>query len=406
MFTVFFEEEESSANLHPLNYFRSNVELRTGGYTLLDKWKDRMTLEDFYILTRPYLQDYTDEVLGQSWIENNADDTLWINSQIVPNLPLVEEVSTLKPDEALFDNGRLIAVKTKQREKALAFPGQYASGLRGKNTNAVWVDYPWDLVELNGAEIANDKNIFLSRISEFEKNPPGVEIVGKEDVYISSSAKIYPMVVLNAEKGPIFIENNVNILPFSYIEGPAFVGENSMLKPNTRLLNGSTLGPHCKGSGEISNSIFHSFSNKQHDGFLGNSYLSPWVNLGADTNNSNLKNNYLNVKVPINGKEIDTGLLFAGLFAGDHAKSAINTMFNTGTVLGCFANVYGADFPSKFIPNFAWGNKKPFMTYHLNKAIKTAGTVKSRRNKTISKTEEELIRHVFASTAKDNPKET
>ena len=179
-----------------------------------------------------------------------------------------------------------------------------------------------------------------------------------------------------------------------------------MVKPNSRILSGTTIGPVSKVAGEINHSIFHSFSNKQHDGFLGHSYMCPWVNLGADTNNSNLKNNYLPVKVPINSSEVNTGLQFAGLFAGDHAKSGINTMFNTGTVLGCFANVYGGDYPHKFIPNFAWGNNRPFRTYHLNKAIATARIVKERRDKQISDSEEAMIREVFELTKHERTRKT
>ena len=204
--------------------------------------------------------------------------------------------------------------------------------------------------------------------------------------------------MLDAEKGPIVIGANVRIFPNAVIEGPAFVGGGSLIKIGAKIYENTSIGPMCKVGGEVEGSILHGFANKQHDGFLGHAYLCPWVNLGADTNNSDLKNNYGSVRVTINGTEVDSGSLFVGVIMGDHAKSAINTMFNTGTVVGVGSNVFGAGFPPKYIPAFSWGGAEGIETYAIDKCIDVARKVMLRRNQTLTSAGEALLRHVFTLT--------
>jgi UDP-N-acetylglucosamine diphosphorylase/glucosamine-1-phosphate N-acetyltransferase len=205
--------------------------------------------------------------------------------------------------------------------------------------------------------------------------------------------------VLDAEDGPIFIDEGATIMANASLQGPLFVGAKSTIKMGAKIYEGTSIGPVCKVGGEVEESIFHAYSNKQHEGFLGHAYLGEWVNLGADTNNSDLKNNYGTVRVHIDGKTIDSGLLFVGLFMGDHAKSGINTMFNTGTVVGVMSNVFGADYPDKLVPSFAWGGAASCETYACEKALQVARRVMARRNRELTKAQEAVLRQVFELTA-------
>jgi len=215
---------------------------------------------------------------------------------------------------------------------------------------------------------------------------------------IGEGTKVKPGVVLDAENGPIYIGSNATIFSNAVIEGPAFVGDRSLIKIGAKIYENTSIGEVCKVGGEVEGSIIHSYSNKQHDGFLGHAYLGMWVNLGADTNNSDLKNNYGNVKMVIDGKAVDTGSMFMGLVMGDHSKSSINTMFNTGTVVGVSSNVYGSGFPPKAVPSFAWGGGGELTTYEIGKAIDVARRVMGRRKMELSPVEEAVLRHVFEQT--------
>lgn len=391
---ILFEESNTIERLNPLILMRPVAELRVGLYTVLEKWQKLLPGNKYYIQTREYLQKLLDENIDS---KNCPDSTerIWINSQVLPNIEISRSVLELKNGEKIYNMGRLVATMTTNLEPSFF---NQTIGSEPDNSEVKWINYPWELVEINGEAIRDD--LSLARKDKIFINPLKLDKnwINPEEIYIDKTARVYPSVVINAEKGPVIIDVDSTIFPFTYIEGPAFIGKNATLKAHTKIYGDTTIGPVCKVAGEISNSILHSYVNKQHEGFLGSSYLSPWVNLGADTNISNLKNNYSSIKVAINNESIDTGLTFAGLYAGDHAKSGINTMFNTGTVLGCFANIFGGDYPDKFIPSFAWGGASPFSTYDLEKAIATAKIVVGRRGLTVSPAEENLIRHIFKIT--------
>jgi UDP-N-acetylglucosamine diphosphorylase/glucosamine-1-phosphate N-acetyltransferase len=212
---------------------------------------------------------------------------------------------------------------------------------------------------------------------------------------------VKPGVVLDAEGGPIYIGKKAKVFPNAVIEGPAFIGDGSMIKIGAKIYENTSIGEVCKVGGEVEGSIIHSYSNKQHDGFLGHAYLGMWVNLGADTNNSDLKNNYGSVRVMINGEEVNSGSMFVGLTMGDHSKAGINTMFNTGTVVGVSSNVFGAGFPPKYIPSFAWGGAEGIETYDIARALEVAQRVMGRRKMQLSGAEEKVLREVFALTARE-----
>jgi UDP-N-acetylglucosamine diphosphorylase/glucosamine-1-phosphate N-acetyltransferase len=209
---------------------------------------------------------------------------------------------------------------------------------------------------------------------------------------------------MDASTGPIFIEKNVTIFPNAVIQGPFYIGESSKIKSCATIYPNVSIGTVCKVGGEVEDTIIHPFSNKQHSGFLGHSYLGSWINLGADTNNSDLQNNYGTIKVQINGKHIDSGKQFVGLLMGDHSKTAINKMFNTGTVVGFSSNVFGAGFPPKYIPSFGWGGSESMKEYKLAKAIETAKAVFTRRDKNFSTDDEKLFEYIFNLTKVDRSK--
>lgn len=227
----------------------------------------------------------------------------------------------------------------------------------------------------------------------------GAYLLNQPNIFIGEGSAIKSGVVIDAEDGPVYIGKNVKIMPNSVIVGPCFIGDNSIIKIGAKIYQNTSIGDYCKAGGEIEGSIIHSYANKQHDGFLGHSYISPWCNLGADTNTSDLKNNYSNVKVNLNGNEIDTGLMFVGLIMGDHSKTSINTMLNSGTVCGVSSNIFGSGFPQKNIPSFAWGGSESLVEYNFEKAIEVAKAVTKRRNIEFTSADEKLLKHVFEITS-------
>jgi UDP-N-acetylglucosamine diphosphorylase/glucosamine-1-phosphate N-acetyltransferase len=396
---ILFENPETVNNLYPLIYMRPVSDLRTGVFTLFEKWQKLFPDWEIKILTREYLNEYWDEYFPGTIVstEELADENVWVNSQVLPDALFHEIFGKLNSGEGAATKNGVAFVKTVS--STVVEPDSILSAIPEIKIN--FISYPWDLIRINGEEILKDFRL----ITGFKQNMPMEEMpegwLGKENIHASRKAEIYPNVVIDAGNGPVIIDKGVTIQPFTFIDGPVYIGENSVIKAGTRILHGTTIGPVCKISGEISQVICHSFVNKQHDGFLGNSYLSPWVNLGADTVTSNLKNNYSPIRSRIGGREVDTGEIFLGLMAGDHLKSGINTMFNTGTVAGCFANIFGGDFPDKWIPSFAWGGNSPFAEYDPAKAIATARLVKSRRGIKLSLTEEKLINKIFEMTRKE-----
>jgi UDP-N-acetylglucosamine diphosphorylase/glucosamine-1-phosphate N-acetyltransferase len=212
----------------------------------------------------------------------------------------------------------------------------------------------------------------------------GSHLLGKENIFLGKGSRIMPGVVLDAEEGPIWIGQNTRVLPNAVLRGPLAIGDHCLVKIAAKIYENTSVGPVCKVGGEIEGCIIQEFSNKQHDGFLGHSYLGAWINIGADTNNSDLKNNYGEISVYLNDRSINTGKRFLGLTMGDHSKTGINTMFNTGTVVGVNCNIYGEGFPPKFIPSFSWGGAAGFREFQFEKALEVAKIVMDRRKVTFT----------------------
>lgn len=262
----------------------------------------------------------------------------------------------------------------------------------------------WELVHEHGAAADADWIHVATRLAGQDTPPEGVDrsvrFLGADRILVRAGAEVGPGCVLDARRGPIVIHAGAVLAPYCIVEGPALIGPGTRLKPFTRLLGGCHLGPHCRVAGEIGESILQGHANKQHDGFLGHAYLGEWTNLGAGTENSDLKNNYGSVGVTLRGEKVDTEERFVGLMMGDHSKCGINTMFNTGTVVGPFVNLWGGGFPPKEVPPFSWGGPQDgFAPYDLEKALAVARTVMPRRGLVLTDALERLYRDLHARGA-------
>ncbi|MFW6182127.1 MAG: putative sugar nucleotidyl transferase [Spirochaetota bacterium] len=259
------------------------------------------------------------------------------------------------------------------------------------------IRYPWDLIEDLDTRIRDD---ILCRggTGDLRGRWEGALLLEPSGVRLGEGSRLMPGCTVNAETGPVYIGERVMVYPGAYLQGPCAVGSGCVIRPGARI-SGSSLGPVCKVGGEVEESVLQGYANKQHDGFLGHSYVGSWCNLGAGTSGSNLKNTYGTVRVPLHGVPTDTGTLFAGLFMGDHVKTGINTSFNTGTLVGVMAGITGPGFPPTFIPSFVWGGARGFEPYDLNRALETAGRMMARRNRVLTPVERSLIEHVYRLTA-------
>lgn len=401
-------EDAHYRRLLPLVYLRPAYDLRCGILTLREKIEHRYRGCTVHLQCRDYLADFVREQNpGVPVNAVNGDRCLFLNGRVLAGPKLAAEISPGGPDALYVSGDFLVAARVSgsmlDRVRArLADPldASFFDGLRRIEVAATEIRYQWDLVGNNAAQIGADFPLLASDGTGLIAGTvhDGVHLLNRDAICIQAGATVKPGAVLDAEKGPIFIGRNAMVFPNATIEGPAYIGDSTLIKIGAKIYEGTSIGPVCKVGGEVEESIIHSHSNKQHDGFLGHAYLGKWVNLGADTNNSDLKNNYGSVRVTIDGEEIDSGSTFVGLTMGDHAKSAINTMFNTGTVVGVSSNVFGAGFPPKYIPSFAWGGAESLTTYDLARSLDVARRVMGRRKVAMSAAEEAVFRKVFEMT--------
>lgn len=385
---VLFDDQRRD-DLLPLTFTRPVAEIRLGILTISQKWS-MLTGATVYYLTQDYLQaKYPNAPKGKP--------VLLINGGVCPDKELIEKVNTLKPNEAIVKGETLIA--TMQLEALDRLPAITTfDKVYEYSGNILEVKYPWDIFRNNGDALIRDYTL-LTYGRRSQPISTTNTVLNPKDVFIEEGARV-ECAILNAETGPIYIGKDAEVMEGSIVRGPFALGEHSALKMGAKIYGPTTVGPHCKVGGEVNNSVFFAFSNKAHDGFIGNSVIGEWCNLGADTNNSNLKNNYAPVKLWNYKKKgfVDTGLQFCGLIMGDHSKCGINTMFNTGTVVGVSANIFGDGFPRNFIPSFSWGGAAGFTTYMPEKAFETARIMMSRRNLTFTNTDKEILVKVFELT--------
>ncbi len=399
-------EDEYSARLHPLTLTRPAFDLRCGISLLREKIAHRFPESRVHLFCREYLAEVVREATpGVTVNQLPSEPCLFINSRFILGeklpAPGSQKMVWKKDGEvaAAWISGARLAALAQIKDGVI--PTSWFDDLPVEEIDGTFIRYPWDLVHHNPAQIKNDFAHFNRGGQILGKIYPNVTLLDEKNIYIGAGAKIKPGVVLDAEDGPIYIDEGATIMANATLQGPLFVGAKSAIKMGAKIYEGTSIGEVCKVGGEVEESIVHSYSNKQHEGFLGHAYLGQWVNLGADSNNSDLKNNYGTVKVYVNGEMVDSGSLFVGLTMGDHSKCGINTMFNTGTVVGVMSNVFGAGYPDKFIPSFTWGGIESMETYEIDKALEVARRVMARRKMALSEAQEQMLRQVFEMTASE-----
>lgn len=373
-------------NLLPFTFTRPVADIRVGVLTIRQKWESYLELT-----TTTVTEDYLSEKFPMVEMEEN----IMINACFLPNLEVVAQVKILKQNQALFKDEDVIAFYVKEGEEVSDFSTFEAIEFEG---DIIKIEHTWDIFAKNGEAIAEDFDLITAGRTS-EPIPTSVNALNAKHIFIEKGAQLN-FVTLNASNGPIYIGKNAEIMEGSVVRGPFALCNNAVLKLTTKIYGPTTVGPFSKVGGEVNNSVIFGYSNKGHDGFLGNSVIGEWCNLGADTNNSNLKNNYAEVRLWDYDTQgfAKTGLQFCGLMMGDHSKCGINTMFNTGTVVGVSANIFGSGFPRNFVPSFSWGGSKGFVTYKTSKAFEVAEVVMSRRHEAFTDQDKAILEQVFEDT--------
>jgi len=374
--------------LLPFTFTRPVADIRVGILTIREKW------EKYLGSTTTSL---TEEYLSEKFPMVELEENVMINASFLPNAVLAELVSNLEPNQAIFKGEEVIAFFTQDSQEEVDFD---TYDVIEYNDDCITIEHTWDIFQKNDIALREDFDL-LTEDRKSQPIPKSVNVIVPENIFIEEGAKL-EFVTLNASTGPIYIGKNAEIMEGSVIRGPFALCESGRVKLATKVYGATTVGPHSVIGGEVSNSVLFGYSNKGHDGFLGNSVLGEWCNIGADSNNSNLKNNYEEVKLWSYETEgfAKTGLQFCGLMMGDHSKCGINTMFNTGTVVGVSSNIFGSGFPRNFVPSFSWGGASGFTTYITKKAFETARLVMLRRNVEFDEKESRILEHVFEETKK------
>ncbi|MGO4772283.1 GlmU family protein [Flavobacterium sp. W22_SRS_FK3] len=374
--------------LLPFTFTRPVADILIGIMTIRQKWEARLGST---------ITTITEEYLSAKFPMVEMEENIMINAAYLPNDMLAELVSDLKENQAIFKGDDVIAFFTTENQEEVDFDSyeiiQY-------NEDVLTVEHTWDIFSKNDAAIRADFD-YLTQDRKSQPIPKSVNVISPENIFIEEGAKL-EFVTLNASTGPVYLGKNTEIMEGTVIRGPFALCENAQVKLNAKVYGATTVGPGSRIGGEVKNSVLFANSNKGHDGFLGDSVLGEWCNIGADSNNSNLKNNYEEVKLWSYETEsfAKTGLQFCGLMMGDHSKCGINTMFNTGTVVGVSANIFGTGFPRNFVPSFSWGGAAGFTTYVTKKAFETAKLVMGRRNIDFDEAEAAILGHVFEETKK------
>lgn len=373
-------------NLLPFTFTRPVADIRIGILTIREKWEKYLGSTTTTV---------TEEYLSEKFPMVEMAENIMINASFCPNEVLVEMIQFLQPNQAIVKNDEIIAFYTTDEQEEVVFE-EYE--LIEFEEDCLQVQQTWDIFQKNDQAIRDDFEL-LTQDRKSQPIPSTVNVLGAENIFIEEGA-VLNFCTLNATTGPIYIGKDAEIMEGSVIRGPFALCDHAQVKLATKIYGATTVGPHSRVGGEVNNSVLFAYSNKGHDGFLGNAVLGEWCNIGADSNNSNLKNNYESVKLWNYESERfeNTGLQFCGLMMGDHSKCGINTMFNTGTVVGVAANIFGAGFPRNYIPNFTWGGAQGTQAYLPKKAFETAKIVMSRRNIDFTDLDEAILTHIFNET--------
>jgi len=375
-------------SLLPFTYTRPVADIRVGILTIREKWEKYLGMTTTTV---------TEEYLEEKYPMVEMDENIMLNASFIPTQSLVDKVLDLKKNEAIFKGEDVIAFYTSIDQEEVDFEAYTQVEFE---EDIIQISNTWDVFSNNDKAIRQDFEL-ITEGRESQPIPDTVQCIGEENIFIEEGAKL-TFATLNATTGPIYIGKDAEIMEGVVVRGALAMCEKSVLKLGAKIYGATTLGPYCKVGGEVNNSVLFGYSNKGHDGFLGNSVLGEWCNLGADTNNSNLKNNYAEVRLWSydTGRFAKTGLQFCGLIMGDHSKCGINTMFNTGTVVGVSANIFGSGFPRNFVPSFSWGGASGFTEYKMNKVNEVAKVVMKRRNVDYDEIEERILNAVFEESKK------
>lgn len=379
--------------LLPLTFTRPISELRIGILTIKEKWEKHLSTTASY-LTQPYL--------SKKFPTHISQDNLLINSALLPDKQTLQQIQSLQMGQILVQGDDVLAVRLSEEDtRRFTIGSTSVKDLIQKhetsNTKliATFISRPYDIFSLNGIELVKDFELVTAE-RQTQPYSKTNTVFGKHPIFLEEGVYM-ECCIINTHDGPVYLGKDTQIMEGSIIRGGFAACEGSIVKMGAKIYGPTTIGPNCRLGGEVNNSVFIANSNKGHDGFLGNSVIGAWCNLGADTNTSNLKNNYLPVKIwsyPDHGFK-DTGLQFCGLIMGDHSKSGINTMFNTGTVVGVAANIFGDGFPRTYIPSFSWGGAAGFIIHQLKKALDTAKIVMKRRNLELTQEDINILEHIF-----------
>ncbi|MEE1303094.1 MAG: GlmU family protein [Bacteroidales bacterium] len=381
--------DASRNSLLPLTYTRPVCDIRIGILTIREKWEKYLGEKTSTI---------TEDYLSAKYPTEQSEEMMLINGSICPTPKLLKAIKGLKIGQALVCQGNVVAMyKTK---------AQFLS--EEDSTQEIEVEYDfikinntWDIFVLNDKALREDFEL----LTQNRKSAPlssTNRVVGEQNIFVEEGA-VVEFAILNAKEGPIYIGKDAEVMEGSVVRGPFAMCEHSVLKMASKIYGATTLGPYVKVGGEVSNVVIFGYSNKAHDGFIGNSVIGEWCNIGADTNASNLKNTYEEVRVWSIEKNtfVPTGQTFFGTIMGDHSKCGINTMFNTGTVIGVSSNIYGHGYQRNYIPSFAWGGTTGLKSYDMEKAIEVAEKMYQRRNVVMSQQDKEILRNVYTQTLKN-----
>lgn len=378
-------DDATRANLLPLTYLRPVCDIRIGILTIREKW-EKMLKDATSTLTESYL--------AKKYPLNKAENNTLINGSICPTKELAEKIKSLKPNQAITCGEYIVAMNVSYNEVEDLGGDTDIEEIEIKET-FIKVSNTWDIFNLNDRALREDFEL-LTKGRKSQKLSASNRVLGEENIFVEEGATV-ECSSLNGLTGPIYIGKNAEIMENACIRGPFALCEEATVKMSAKIYGATTVGPHSKVGGELNCVVIFGYSNKAHDGFLGHSVMGEWCNLGADTNTSNLKNTYDEVRlwsVPVR-KFVPTGLQFCGTIFGDHSMCGINTMFNTGSVIGISTNIFGHGYQRNYIPSFSWGGNAGFKLFELEKAIQVANAKMARRNKEMSKEEMDIFTYVY-----------
>ncbi|WP_373017153.1 GlmU family protein [Muriicola sp.] len=381
-------DSEVRTSLLPFTFTRPVGEIRIGILTLREKWEKHLKSGTSYL---------TEEYLQIKYPLKSGPDTLYIDPSFLPDAELVRAVRALKAESALFLDSVPVAYRSSKPRTASELSELNKEQFQGETIRIV---HTWDIFSRNGEALQQDFDLITAG-RKSAPIPASNRVIRPENIFLEEGAKV-ELSILNATEGPIYLGKDSEVMEGNMIRGAFALCEHGVVKMGAKIYGPTTIGPYGKVCGEINNSVIFGYSSKGHDGYLGNSVLGEWCNIGADSNNSNLKNNYAKVRLWNYATERfdQTGLQFCGLMMGDHSKTAINTMFNTGTVIGVNCNIYTPGFPRNFVPSFSWGGAAGFSTYQTQKAFEAAKVMMERRGRTFDEKEAAILEHVFEITKK------